>query len=67
MRVNLEQLRTFLMVVRFGGVRQASRHMNLSQPAVTARIQNLESSLAARLFDRRGGGMTLTKRGETLL
>lgn len=55
------------MVVRFGGVRQASRHMNLSQPAVTARIQNLESSLAAQLFDRSGSGMTLTKRGETLL
>ncbi|MFK8033165.1 MAG: LysR family transcriptional regulator [Hyphomicrobiales bacterium] len=67
MRVNFEQLRTFLMVVRFGGVRRASEHMHLSQPAVTARIQNLEESLSAKLFDRASGGMTLTKRGDALM
>lgn len=55
------------MVVRFGGVRRASEHMHLSQPAVTARIQNLEESLSAKLFDRAGGGMTLTKRGDALM
>lgn len=67
MRLNFEQLRTFLMVVRFGGVRRASEHMHLSQPAVTARIQNLEQSLTVQLFERRKGAMTLTKRGEALL
>lgn len=55
------------MVVRFGGVRRASEHMHLSQPAVTARIQNLEECLSAKLFDRVGGCMTLTKRGEALM
>ena len=67
MRINFEQLRTFLMVVRFGGVRRASERMHLSQPAVTARIQNLEGTLGVALFHRSAGGMTLTKRGEALL
>ena len=67
MRFNLEQLGTFLAVARSGGVRRASARMSLSQPAVTARIKNLEETLACKLFERRAGGMHLTKRGELLL
>lgn len=66
-RINLEQMKTFLSVVRLGGVRKASVGLNLTQPAVTARIKNLEDSLSCELFDRRSGGMKLTKRGEMLL
>lgn len=66
-RINLEQLKTFLTVVRLGGVRKASAGMNLTQPAVSARIKNLEDSLSCELFDRTSGGMTLTRRGELLL
>ncbi|WP_224814149.1 LysR family transcriptional regulator [Hasllibacter sp. MH4015] len=66
-RLNLEQIRTFLAVVRQGGVRKASVALNLTQPAVTTRIRNLEQTLGCDLFDRGPGGMTLTKRGEMLL
>ena len=66
-RINLEQLKTFLSVVRLGGVRRAAAGLSLTQPAVTARIKALEESLAAELFDRTSGGMKLTKRGELLL
>lgn len=66
-RINLEQLRTFLAVVRHGGVRKAASALNLTQPAVTARIKNLEDTLACALFERRAEGMRLTKRGELLL
>ena len=66
MKINFEQLSTFLIVARSGGVRRASESMNLSQPAVTARIKNLESSLGAELFDRTAS-MALTKRGEMLV
>ncbi|MFY0312759.1 LysR family transcriptional regulator [Leisingera sp. D0M16] len=66
-RINLEQMKTFLTVVRLGGVRKASVGLNLTQPAVTARIKNLEESLSCELFDRSSGSMTLTKRGEMLL
>lgn len=67
MRINIEQLHTFWMVVTSGGVRRAAERLNLSQPAVTARIKNLEESLSVPLFDRAGQGMPLTKRGRRLL
>ena len=66
-RLRLEQIRTFLAVVRFGGVRQAAVRLNLTQPAVTARIKNLEDALTCTLFERTPAGMRLTKRGELLL
>jgi len=66
-RVTLEQLRAFLQVVRLGGVGKAAVGMNLTQPAVTARIRNLEQAIGADLFDRSAGGMRLTKRGEMLV
>ncbi len=66
-RINLEQLRTFLAVVRMGGVGKAAQALNLTQPAVTTRIRNLEQSLSTDLFDRTGTGLRLTKRGELLL
>ncbi len=66
-RINLEQIKTFLAVARLGGVRKAANGLNLTQPAITARIKNLEQSLACALFDRTSGGMKLTKRGELLL
>lgn len=65
--MNLEQLRTFLAVVRLGGVRKAATGLNLTQPAVTARIKALEETIATDLFDRSSGRMKLTKRGELLL
>ncbi|MEL6520799.1 MAG: LysR family transcriptional regulator [Pseudomonadota bacterium] len=66
-RINIEQLRTFLAVVRHGGVRRAALGLNLTQPAVTARVKNLEDTLGCALFERRSDGMKLTKRGELLL
>jgi len=65
--LNLTHLRTFLAVVRTGGVRKAAVSLNLTQPAVTARIRNLEASLNGALFDRETRGMALTRRGERLL
>ncbi|MCC1491509.1 LysR family transcriptional regulator [Cognatishimia sp. F0-27] len=67
MRLNLDQLRSFLMVVRSGGVAKAAQALHVTQPAISARIRNLEETLGAQLFDREGGAMRLTKRGEMLL
>ncbi|MEM6466806.1 MAG: LysR family transcriptional regulator [Pseudomonadota bacterium] len=66
-RLNLEQLRTFVIVVRSGGVVRAAQSLNLTQPAVTARIKALEDTLGTALFDRGKGAGKLTKRGEMLL
>ncbi len=66
-RINLDQIAAFLSVVRLGGVRKAAQMLNLTQPAVTSRIKNLEGSVAKVLFDRTSGGLRLTKDGELLL
>lgn len=66
-RLNLEQVKAFLQVVRLGGVRKAAAALNLSQPAASARIRNLEQSLGKSLFDRSATGLSLTRDGELFL
>lgn len=66
-RYTFDQLQAFLTVVRLGGVNKAALALNLTQPAITTRIRNLEHSIGAPLFDRGAGGMRLTKRGELLV
>lgn len=65
--LNLDQITAFLAVVRLGGVHRAAQVLNLTQPAVTARIKKLEESLGAPLFERLPTGLRPTKRGEMLL
>jgi len=67
LRLNLEHLKTFMTVVRCGGICKAAQQLHLTQPAVTTRIRNLEESLSTPLFDRVNAGLKLTKRGEMLL
>ena len=47
-------LETLLWVVRLGGVGAAARHLNITQPTVTRRIDELERELGAALFRREG-------------
>jgi len=64
--VTLDQIQTFLWVARLKGVRRASEQMNISQPAVTARLQTLEDDLRVKLFERTTRGVVLTREGELL-
>ena len=66
-RFTLDQIRTFLAVVRLGGMHPAAGTLGLTQPAITARIKNLEAALSCALFERTPTGMKLTKRGELLV
>ncbi len=50
---------------RQGSIRGASRMLNMSQPALSKSIQELEEGLAAQLFFRRSKGVTLTDAGES--
>ncbi|MEM7710916.1 MAG: LysR family transcriptional regulator [Pseudomonadota bacterium] len=65
--MTFDQIRTFLWVARLGGVRKASARLNLSQPAISARIANLERDLRQDLFERRPGGLVPTRSGRMLL
>jgi DNA-binding transcriptional LysR family regulator len=60
----LKQLRYFVATVEHGGVAQASRHLNVAQPSISAAIKNLEDDFAVQLFIRRpASGVTLTAIG----
>ena len=50
--MNTHDLVAFVAVVETGSVVAASARLNLTQPGVTRRIQNLEEMLGAQLLDR---------------
>ena len=59
-------VRSFLEIVRLGGVSPAARAVGLSQPAVTKQIRALEAALGCSLLERAGRGVRLTPAGELL-
>jgi DNA-binding transcriptional LysR family regulator len=60
------ELRTFLAVAAAGSFSRAAEQLHITQPAVSKRIQTLESSLGVRLFDRVGKRVHLTDAGRIL-
>src|SRR3979490_584021 len=67
MGMDSRQLETLLWVVRLGGIGAAAQHLNLTQPAVTRRIQELERELGAKVLRRQGRNVVLTSVGQTCL
>lgn len=65
--MNLEQLRSFVEVARFGNFTRAAEELYIAQPSLSRQIAALEQSLGAELFHRARGGSTLTAAGESLL
>jgi DNA-binding transcriptional LysR family regulator len=63
----LAQLEAFSEVARLGNVSRAADTLNITQPALTARLQGLERELGVELFVRGTRGMTLTDAGRALL
>jgi DNA-binding transcriptional LysR family regulator len=64
--VEIDQVETFLAVGTFGGFRRAATALRISQPAVSARIRALETSLGVSLFERTRGGLGLSPAGRAL-
>ena len=58
--------RYFLAVARHGSLSDAARAMNVSQPTVARRINQLEKVLDIRLFEQMPDGMRLTETGGRL-
>jgi DNA-binding transcriptional LysR family regulator len=50
--MKLDDLRAFVAVVDHGSISSAARHLHLSQPALTRRIQRLETSMGGALLER---------------
>ena len=65
-RDRVRQLKVFCAVARLGGVTRASEDLELSQPAVSLQLREIEHELGAELFERHASGMALTPAGERL-
>ena len=63
----LSQVEAFIEVAREGNLSRAAGALFVTQPALTARLQSLETELGQRLFSRSQRGMTLTDAGRTFL
>jgi DNA-binding transcriptional LysR family regulator len=61
------QIRTFLAVVETGSVSEAARTLNLTQPAASQQLRELERGLRVRLLDRAGVRSVPTSAGTALL
>lgn len=65
--MEIQQLKGFLSVARYGGFSQAAEKTFRTQPAVSLQIQSLEKELGVKLFDRLGPRkITLTPEGKIL-
>jgi DNA-binding transcriptional LysR family regulator len=67
MAFDSRQLRGFLAVVDHGSVGRAATAVNMSQPALSRLLGEMEARLDQRLFERHSKGMALAAAGETLV
>ena len=65
--LNIRHLGVALAVKRCGSISAASAFVNLSQPAVTQAVANLEEAMEQRLFNREPRGAVATDAGNILL
>jgi DNA-binding transcriptional LysR family regulator len=65
--LNLDQLRTLIAVSRLGSFSAAGRDLNLTQPAISLQIRELEERIGLKLLDRVGKQTRPTTAGRDLI
>lgn len=64
MNINFELYRIFYVVANHSNITKASEELNISQPAISKSIKNLEDQLGGNLFIRTKRGVILTEEGK---
>ena len=64
--MNLNQVESFLSIVRLGTISKAANHLNVTQPTISSRLHSLEREYDVVLLKREQGvrSVTLTNEGE---
>lgn len=66
-KLAIYHLETLLWIARLGTFRAAAERLGTTQPAISARVREIESQLGIALFRREGRGVVLTARGRQLV
>ncbi len=64
---DLRHIRAFLALARAGSFTRAAAELHMSQPTLTVQIQQLETAVGVKLFDRSKRHVALTQAGRDLL
>lgn len=64
MNIDFELYRIFYTVANYSNITKASEELNISQPAISKSIKNLEEQLGGQLFVRTKRGVILTEEGK---
>ncbi|MDO5656740.1 MAG: pca operon transcription factor PcaQ [Paracoccus sp. (in: a-proteobacteria)] len=65
-RIKLRHIRVFAEIVRQGSLKRAAERLNLTQPAISRALSELEAIAGAQLLTRGRAGVSLTPAGEVL-
>lgn len=66
-RIALYHFETLTWIARLGTFQAAAERLNTTQPAISARVREVEDQLGVSLFRREGRRMVLTARGRLLI
>src|SRR5882762_8435299 len=66
-RMKLQDLHVLMTVMQAGSMGKAAQRLNISQPAISRSIAELEHALGVRLLDRHRQGIEPTEYGRALL
>ncbi|EYD71918.1 Hydrogen peroxide-inducible activator [Limimaricola hongkongensis DSM 17492] len=67
MNLSVKQLRYFVALAETGGFVRAAERVNVSQPALSQQIKDMEAELGVRVVDRLPRGVRLTRSGREVL
>ncbi len=66
-RVDWNLMRTFVDIVRAGGIGAAARQLNKQQPSISAALKRLEDHVGATLLLRTATGVEMTAAGKAMM
>lgn len=66
-RVDWNLMRTFVDIVRAGGIGAAARQLNRQQPSISAALKRLEEHVGATLLQRTATGVEMTEAGKAMM
>lgn len=66
MNINFELYKIFYYVGEYKSITKTANYLNVSQPAITKHIKNLESFLSVKLIEKIPNGIELTNDGKAL-